>query len=818
LPYEKFLDLINIWIQKHDENLFQVSPLVYQLGIDHLPQEVILKVHLAIAKTILSRKQLDQTQAANCINSLLHGEDYNSAGIILIDLYQSASSINEIKALQYWGLLNYWIGLEIPKQMATIIRASIRLEQIKLFKKLKKDISFLLTDFESFLTEPNLKISEQVFLNLLFILQEEGYEEGIKWEYFDQIYSNWDQVDDSFKEEINNEMIASTLWMASQFIQTNKDIEIWIQYVSKVEEIFRINFFENEYAQTAITLSAQHIVKTYFQPTSSDSDQAIIFETLDVFASYFYEIGIEPLEAVIHKEIIGIQYNIDQNEALQKTEKIIERFKNSDAIYLLKENFGKLLYRNDKQKESKPWLVEAIKTNCIDQSNYPDTLIYAACVISEENSQTAVEYCSMASQMIKEREQYSEIDDLQFNSELAVAYWINNEPIQCLESYERVVTKLFDIKNSHFGKEWIRILSWIGHSLGYIARDIARNKVPEKVSDGGDYFKPYQGIFSFNTKDLSDIYDEANEPILYAHLALLSEGIGDIERAYAWSLESFDRARRAGKNRILYMLTSVCSQYALINFKVEEALETHFMSIAISTHIEGPPEVRYEKLDSTDLDSIYNSKPSQKWNEVEDSTVTFVIIPLFIKVLYLFNMDDINLQMHITDILTAINNYHELASDQKLWKQTYSLCEGTIDSRLSQDKLIEMSNRFGVENRKNLQVMSILGFISKSSNTNDIIDQTLNVLPYIDKLFSSNTRSIVQHLIAPFFQNRLIFALKKEYVGSKEELEIIKSNVMSFDVMNENCLPQMIQPVVETLEFKVTGERKKWLYEYKEIC
>mgnify|MGYP003974864047 CR=1 FL=1 len=51
---------------------------------------------------------------------------------------------------------------------------------------------------------------------------------------------NWDQVDDSFKEEINNEMIASTLWMASQFIQTNKDIEIWIQYVSKVEEIFRI--------------------------------------------------------------------------------------------------------------------------------------------------------------------------------------------------------------------------------------------------------------------------------------------------------------------------------------------------------------------------------------------------------------------------------------------------------------------------------------------------------------------------------------------------------------------------------------------------
>jgi hypothetical protein len=141
-PNEKLSDIINIWIQEQRDKLYQVSPLIYNLGEKNLTKDVLENTYLAIANSLIQGKKVDQITASRSIIAFLKGKDFLSAGGILLNIYQSVKKASEIEYLKDWGFLDYWTATEIPIEMPVVLRGLIRNEQIRLARFQKKENPF----------------------------------------------------------------------------------------------------------------------------------------------------------------------------------------------------------------------------------------------------------------------------------------------------------------------------------------------------------------------------------------------------------------------------------------------------------------------------------------------------------------------------------------------------------------------------------------------------------------------------------------------------------------------------------------------------
>lgn len=814
-PNEKFLDLVNVWVQKISDEVFQTSPIIYNLGEDNLQEDVVRNVHLAIAKSILSDKKLDQITASRCITSFIRGKDFNNAGFILLELYRSANSIKEIRALKNWGFISYWVGLTIPKEMGVILRAYIRVEQIRLNTVIGEKTEHLYSDIESFLKEEGVTVSQKTLLHFICVSQIDRASSKSIWYHIEEIIANWKQLEEPFKGAINSEMLTGLLWIICRNLETQLEIEKWINLISLVEEEFSVNFFDNEIAQTAITFLSSRIVSSDLN-RNNDGDCENVTKTLDFLTGYFRSRKNEVLEASIQKELIAIKFQNNKSEGLDFSNKLIARYSSSEAKYLIYENVGKILYNKESTEESLPWLTSALEIDCRSQINFPDTLVYSASAISKSDNSKAVEYCDLAIKIASERDDCFELDYIQLLSELGVAYWLNNQNKQSLEIFEKVVNKLFDLKETQFDKNWIRLFSWVGHSLGYISSAVSRKRVPEKVADGGDYVKPYIGIFSFNKNDLSDLYDSAKDSTIYAHLAMFSEGVDNLSKAYEWSLRAFDLARKIGNQQILLLISSTCGQYSLINFKVEEAFEAFLLFSAVSSYFEGSPKEKHQQFEKVDIKTIYNSKPSESWNAAEDATITFVCIPLFILVLNAYVTNQNTKSQSCLTFFKKLTDYKNIASNPELWEELIEICQKIINNDITVLELIKLGSAFGKKERKNLQTICILGVIFLSKKGEEIIIQILNIFPYLVNVFGTTTKSIVKFILVPFVKVKAIAAFKEEFVGNRADLDLVLDLVEASASSDENSIQLMLKPIVEELELMIIEDRKSWLYEYKQ--
>ena len=817
-PNEKLQDLVNIWIQEQSDKAYQVSPLIYDIGEKNLPEDTIQNVHLAIAKSIISNKKIDQISASKSITSFIKGKDYNNAGIVLLNVFQSANSTEEIKQLENWGYLNYWSDLDIPKEMSVVLRSYIRYEQIRLGRSLDRDTTLFLNRLEEYLAEESLSSSESILVHCLNLVNFHEGDNAKYWTHLNEVLMRWKDLKEPFKDVINVEMVVELLWIPVQNLKSDYDIKNWLASIGQVEKVTRINFFDNDISQTAISIISSKVANSENHKEEKHKNWVKILNQLDSLASYFNERNLEVLEAVVLKEIIALEFQINKNPsiAVEKTKLNAEKFSTSEAKYLLFENIGKLYYNNNNIKESNLWLFRALEFDCTDQVNYIDTLIYGASSISETDSSKSVELCKCAVELAGQREDYQELDYIKILSELAIAYWINGNFYDSFESFENVVNRLFKTKSKHLDEYWIRLFSWTGHALGYISASVSSERVPQFARDGGEYVKPYQGLLSFNTKDLSDLYKPKNDPIIMVHLAIFSDGVNNIQKAYYWSLRAFDLSRKTGDQQIFLMISGVCSQYSLINFKIEEAFESYLLFSAVTSHLKGDAKERHASLSEIKLADIFTNKPSENWNTAEDTTVSFAIIPLFIMVLnaQLDNWENKN--DHSKNFRYTIENYIQDASDKNLWELVLELSDRILEKNITERELIDRSNTFSSQERKNLQIICILGVIYSTKDHANLLKQIINIFPYLTKILGTY-RSVIKFVIIPFIKNRSLHVLKETFVGSKNDLERIANEIENVDLLDKNAIQKMLQPVVEELEIKIIDNRKSWLYDYEEI-
>lgn len=818
-PNEKLQDLVNIWIEQQ-EKFYLVSPLIYNIGEQNLSENTIQETHRAIAKSILEDKKINQINASRIISSFIKGKDFNNAGIILVMVYQSANSVETVNQLKNWGYLSYWSTIDIPQEMSIILRAQIRNEQIRLCKLINKDSLFLIENLKNYINENNLKISEKVLLCFLIINNIDSNDIKNYWNYLSIILNNFSSIDEPFREIITSELVSGLLWIPLNSLTDIEDIKQWLRLVEKLEDDFQLDFFENEISQPAITILCGKIVNSENLKPPKERNIELIINNLDYLIEYFTNRNNEILVSTVIREKITIEFQILEKygEMEKLSIELTKKFESNIAKYLIYDKLGRLLYNNKKIPESGKWLVKALELDCTEQIDFVDTLIYTACSYSTSNPEISIIYLKRASKLFKiiPEYEYNELIDIQILGELGIAYWLNNEFENSFITFEEVINRLLDIKEKAFNKEWIRIFSWSGHILGYISADVSKDKVPTHFNDGGEYVKPHQGIYVFNTKDLSDLYLPTKDAIIAAHMAVFADGVNDIYKAYSWSLKAFDIARSYGNEQTFLMISAICGQYSTINFKLEEALETSILFSAVTSHLNGNPSERKSELEKIKLKDLLLKRPSEKWNIAEETTITITIIPLFVIVLtkYLENKDDKNESYYAFKKL--ISNYLIDASNQELWNELLNLINSIIELKTTKKELIQKANKYGEQDNKNFQIISILGYIFYSRNDEGVIIQLINTFPYLTKTYK-HANSLIKFILVPFVKLIAIEVLKTSFVGSKTDLDKILIEIESLNISIQNPIQKILQPVVDELDINLFNDRKLWLYDFKEI-
>ncbi|WP_372947704.1 hypothetical protein [Mariniphaga sp.] len=814
-PNEKLQDLLYTWIQVN-ENLYQVSPIIKDIGINNLSQKTIQNIYLAVARSLLSSKKVDQIEASRIITSFIKGKDYNNAGLVLLNLFLSVKLKEEITILDSWGYLDYWKDIDIPKEMNIILRSFIRKEQIRLSQILNKDFSVFESRLEEYVKEESTSNADLFIIHFIILINFNVIKLSKFWDHLNYVFTNWEKVDTPFKETIDLKMYSTILWSPIQNLSNEHDIVTWLNKIEFLKSKYGINIFNEEIAQVAVAIICENIANVESQQKQVSWD--IIVSNLKILITYFRKHNLEILEIVVLKQIISLEFKVfkNQKKALELTKSSLSKVKLNESKFLLNENIGKLYFDSEQKEKSRDWILNAINYDCIHQSTYIDTLLLGASIISNKNSNLAVQYCKKAVSIANNDKNYLELNYIQLLGELAIAYWINKDYINSLENFEDFISRLFKTKEENFGQNWIRLLLWCGHSLGYISAEVAKDRVPQFISSGEEYFKPYQGIFTLNNKDLSDYYNPNNEPIIFAHLAIFSDGINNIAKAYEWSVKAFDLARKNGDQKIFLLISSVCSQYSIINFKIEEAFESFLLFSAITGHLEGTPNEKMGIMGKVKISDLLTSKPNEKWDKAEDASVEFVIIPVFIMILtsYLVNSES-NLD-YVEKFKKMLSDYSLIASNKLLWELVSELTSRILSGSISEKELINRSNTFGEQQRKNLQIICILGIIYLSKNGETKLTQIINIIPYLTKIYKV-ANSLIKFSLIPFVKVNCIIILEEDFIGTKIEYENLLHKIISVDMLTKNAIQKMLLIVVNEFEIEILENRKAWLYEFKEI-
>lgn len=811
---ERLSDLLHLWIQEQEDQHYQVSPMIYDLGEKNLPQQVISGVHLAIARSMIRGKIVDQVIASRAIISFLKALDYDSAGSLLLSIYRSVKTSEDIKILKPWGFIDYWSATEIPLQMNILLRSFIRSEQIRIVTMENNSTLFLTEQLQKYLSEGGLSSQQMSLIRLTIVSNFDGSNLPLYWDSINGILDDWPTLDQPYKDIILGGDILILPWFVLAFLNSVEDIMNWLEVISRMEKMQKSNFFEHEMAQSGVSVLLHRIANSKIDFDHKYSNSYYLFEFL---SKYFHNRNEEVMEALVLRELISYLFRIkeDIEVAVNLGVKKIGEFKEETSKYLIADILGKLFQNAKEEEDARIWLKNAVDYQQITNAHFVETLICAASSISAVDREKALSYCMQAATIVTQQSDRVSIEIIQVYCELGLANYYCDNFIESFNWFEKAALELFTVKPLANSKndmslqkaDWIRISVILGHTLGYISNKIVYNKIPKK--DGEDYVTPWQGVFQLNKNNFSDLYEDINDPIVMSYMALFAEGIEDIQKCYFWSIKAFDQARKNNNDRVFLMVSSSCGQYSLVNQQYDEALESNLLFTAMSTHAKG----NYHELDKLSIQNVIAAKPNINWNEAEDMTISITVTAMLLQVLTLKLTGHADASTVSNKLQQTVHDYLKDASDKEAWQEMANLCHKILNRDISLTELITVRNNYAASKRKNLHAIAILGKIYFEHGKPNILTDLISFYPYVDQLYTNF--SIIQSMIAlPFLKITCGQIVRKNYVGSKVEVNSILSEVNSVKSSEDYCYQRILLLTMTSLDERINipEDRRDWLY------
>ncbi|MFN4246725.1 MAG: hypothetical protein ACK4EY_03330 [Flavipsychrobacter sp.] len=805
-PNEKLNELLNIWVQQNQES-YSVSPMIYDIGKQNLTPTELTDTYEKIAESVLAKKTLDNITASRAITAYHNAKNFDKAGLILITIYQSVKSKEDAIYLKDWGYFSYWKDMSLPAAMNLNIRSFIRSEQRRIAFLLGEDTSYFETQLQNYLEEQGIGTREKVLISISS-LSSFNVLDTLFLDRLQFVVDNWAALDMPGMEKVDKTVLGYLAWVPIYHVNTVEKASRWLEIIQKIKILTGVDAFTFDVAPSAISVIANRLVANEDKTPQAARNWMAVLDTLTNLHEYLVNDNKELLSAIVLREILTIKHRAlgEQAEALAMAEKAITGYTIPRAVFRVADIVGRLYYYENPDI-SLDYFSIAIRTQCKEDLHYSESIVYAASIYSKNNPNIAVQLCIQAKEIVVVNLDFSEIDYLPYLAELGIAYWLAEDYTKSFECFNELVEKLFELQNGT-DNYWKKIFKLSGHVLGFISLHIARGEKLNIVQDE-NYVEPFVGMLVTNNRDFGDLFEDNKSHLVMVQMALFAEGIGDLDIASRWATAAFDRVRQFADIKSTVQAATICSIYTLIDKKYTESFEQYLFAVLAYSAVRKMGVKAYEAMTNDEFSELQANKSNEYWRIAESDLIDKMIIPTLIS-LCLDSIDDGKIdESNAQKLLKVVEVYSHEAGNPENWLMLHSLLKIVVSNESTEAQLNELASQYKQENKTQFQLLFLIRLACISDNPLFIVNQLLNILPYIITE-SGNIELLNKHIIIPFAKKKVTLAIKK-FLDHSAHASILASQIDILDHKAPKVIQKILQIAITALNITVPEDRKEWL-------
>lgn len=570
-PRRRFQQIKGSWLSTKDEIHYQITPILKRAWKPDVSQEEKRACNKYLGYTLLSKRQLTESDAISAINYYLSAELYEEAGGIYVKIITSAHQ--EIPEKSLFNVL--WIGVDLPKQMPVGLRVVIRVSQLLSLKNLPKDMQDLvyrdlmkIVDMEG-TAIPNASIVYRLMSSICFF-QDDMYN-GLR--YYKMSGSMELKIDKNEAgplmlpwDEIESYM-HSGLWLLLMRVDNEAKFEDWLQtYKDANQESYSMHHVDYE--------GCYFFVWRYIDLYHKELPFEEQLKVLDRLLNKAETNQIDALVVMIlFKKMEMHSIKRDYEPVCSIFKENIDKYRDNElAILLLNAAYGYALYQEGKEEnrdESLAYLKKAL--TCPSEEILPAIHMHVMEVISyiesETDPQLALQSMLAAYDYIQQPDHHLDSYSI-YNAkgELAHAKWLAGQREAAVADLSECIEFVLDevVTDSPFSKAF---LCKCDCALTYYESQLSGRQLTP------DMAIPRPGLYSENNNDnLEALYSDRRILTSAVLLYFACNELQMIELREKWLYKSIAYQKREGVIKIEHGIMQMFYPHLLRKGDIENAL------------------------------------------------------------------------------------------------------------------------------------------------------------------------------------------------------------------------------------------------------
>lgn len=827
-PGELLHLLIGLWVQSEGDESLLVSPLVKSFGNNYLSLDTKKSCHLVLGDLIVSKRQLNSTDIHHTILHFLGAEDFNRAGLMLIQALQELQSIDIL--VDHGGLLLLWGSLPLPEQMDLSIQIILRGFQIPLRHKYNLSISYLVRDLDSLLEQASKKealsiIGAVMNTNKVFsqtdpILANKYFNVALSYlPYAREIGQNLPIPGDRIFADLDELPLEILIWMNIQCITTIDHLQDWMDTVEKLTDRQRQRAFDHELTEQGCLVMTEEIWSNESEKSKEQQNWSAIISAFEDLAERAEQLNLELLWACsIRSQIVVLgEYCCRLDAAVAVAVAAITKAKTSDDLrvqFLITECTGQQYLYANRNNEALPWLSQAIGTEiCVYPYARMKALLGMSLITSEQDRQLAVEFARQAVTLAKNSENFHPLNLVKALGELAIALWLTGDLASAFVPWDEAGENLLACKADT--NSWKEITLIFGHISGYFISLTKTGSPPTKTLRGEEYAVPKRGIFFSYSRAILEYYDRNRDCMISAQLAMFAEAIDNNEKAATWALRGIDDAREANQNGVLAVLSVNAIPHLLLDNRYAETLD---FAIDVGAILVAGEQMINTNQQSTgfeiDVQAVLGDKPNQLWQRAEYLSALIGLLPTIIHIATISIHNPQFAQRQITELTAICRQISIIGVDKELWILTSEFLEKIYSEEILSDEILRLSDKLDSRNNVEIKIIAHLCATLKDDiSPEKAILSHFKIAYFLYSDFRKITPTAYKQIVLPFFINywKNILLLKPSSFTVNQLIMQILNGVDQFPEAEQIQL--ILLTIACSLNVKLSPYLTRWIME-----
>lgn len=526
LPGEKVSRATGLWLQDTGNGRFLRSPLITSDLSAALDPKTRIGVHYVLALQILARKSLTSIDVVTCVHHLTMAEDTAFACIVLI---QAFTSILEMEGTpdDDFGLLRVSMSTVLASDVDINLRLYLCSLEIVVRLKQRRDIDSMISTLDGLLKAANHEGWGAVLAAGTLAIHLVWKQPTLANRYLLMALAGAGtaRLPDGSLLPVGEYPLEVMLWMSGYSVKSDDEADSWLETLTRLTPKQLEVLKASEMAEDNVTIFCDgYWRREYFKP-EAERDWDHVAQKLDGVDRTAHAIKFDLLEAAAIRTRIMLlaewQHLLGVAVTLATTS--LKRFARDDSRFLILEVTGRQLGYAGKREEAIAWLTRALSCKAYEKSLWRrNVLVTLADLYSKAEPKKAAEFTGSAVDMAKDGVLVEPIF-IETLLEHVIALWKAGKERQGSDLFANVLNRLFAIKEDT--DSWKGLFYRTFHVLSYYS-DIAQHGKGSKT-----YTAPEQGLFLSDNAEAHTFYKPEQQSYIWIRLAMLADGVGDIEGA-----------------------------------------------------------------------------------------------------------------------------------------------------------------------------------------------------------------------------------------------------------------------------------------------